>query len=309
MGESPRLKRWGFNKLGELYRKGDGEKEKKKLVRKLEKITKKIGATINTFPKVSICVLNNEGTIVYCNRLLNRDMLEFISTYVKRNHDIFPDGSYAIPRSDTSLVIWKLSEHAAIVIHTEGGVGALLSVTPYIMRFSKKISEIVVKLSAFPREDFLKLYVDSDADYIFWYDVFSFVGDNEGHKSEKFLEMFGEKGVKVLEEMDGRKNVKEISEKTGISLEVVKEIIRQGLHQNLVKKVQQYPLVKRLDKGSLLLFGIDPAYTNFYRNLRRLCNGKRTLEEVASILEVPESKLVNILERIGKYVEWIRKVE
>ncbi|MHA1208853.1 MAG: hypothetical protein ACTSRF_06435 [Candidatus Freyarchaeota archaeon] len=276
MGEPPRLKRWGFNKLGELYRKGDGEKEKKKLIRKLEKITKKIGATINTFPKVNICVLNNEGTIVYCNRLLKRDMLEFISTYVKRNHEIFPDGSYAIPRSDISLVIWKLSEHAAIVIHTEGGVGALLSATP---------------------------------NDIFWHDVFSFVGNNDGQQSEKFLEMFGEKGVKVLEEMDGRKNIKEIAEKTEISVEAVKEIIRQGLRQNLVKKVQQYPLVKRLDGGSLLLFGIDPAYTNFYRNLRRLCNGKRTLEEVASILEVPESKLVNILERIGKYVEWIRKVE
>ncbi|MHA1429450.1 MAG: hypothetical protein ACTSRV_03480 [Candidatus Freyarchaeota archaeon] len=309
MGEPPRLKRWGFNKLGELYRKGDGEKEKKKLIRKLEKITKKIGATINTFPKVNICVLNNEGTIVYCNRLLKRDMLEFISTYVKRNHEIFPDGSYAIPRSDISLVIWKLSEHAAIVIHTEGGVGALLSATPYIMRFSKKISEIVAKLSVFPREDFLKLYVNSDANDIFWHDVFSFVGNNDGQQSEKFLEMFGEKGVKVLEEMDGRKNIKEIAEKTEISVEAVKEIIRQGLRQNLVKKVQQYPLVKRLDGGSLLLFGIDPAYTNFYRNLRRLCNGKRTLEEVASILEVPESKLVNILERIGKYVEWIRKVE
>ena len=58
-----------------------------------------------------------------------------------------------------------------------------------------------------------------------------------------------------------------------------------------------------------MLFGIDSAYINLYKELRRLCNGKRTLEEIASILEIPERKLVNILERIGKYVEWIKKVE
>ena len=92
-------------------------------------------------------------------------------------------------------------------------------------------------------------------------------------------------------------------------MEFVTNIIRQAMPQNMVKKVQQYPLIKRLDKGSLLLFGIDPSYVNLYKELRKLCNGKRTLEEIAGVLEIPESKLVNILEKIGKNVEWIKKTE
>nr|MDO8081647.1 hypothetical protein [Candidatus Freyarchaeota archaeon] len=244
---------------------------------------------------------------------MKKEVLKFISTYVQRNHEFFPEGSYAIPRSDLSLVVWKLSESVAIAIYTEGGIGPLLSLTPYIMHFSKKIDEIVVKVSSFPVEEYRMLYEESTLDEnkpnIFRYEIFSFIFQEAEQKNEKLLEMFGEKGVEVLKEMDGRKTVQEIAEKKGTSMEVVTKIIRQAMCQNMVKKVQQYPLVKRLNGGSLLLFGIDPVYTNLYKELRRLCNGKRTLEEVASILEIPESKLVNILERIGKYIEWIRKVE
>ncbi|MFB0561725.1 MAG: hypothetical protein ACETWM_11005 [Candidatus Lokiarchaeia archaeon] len=309
MDDSPHLEGWEFNKF-EVNRKDGKEKERKKLIRKIDKIAKKIGNAIKTFPKVNICILNHKGIIFYYNRTLKKDMLEFISTYVKRNHDIFPEGSYAIPRSDLSLVVWKLSESTAIVLHTEGGIGPLLSATPYILRFSKKIDETVVKLGSFPIEDSLMLYEDSESKTnIFGHEVFSFIFQENEQENEELLEIFGEKGVKVLEEMDGRKTVQEIAEKTGTSIEVVKEIIRQGIRLNKVMRYQLYPLVKRLNGGSLLLFGIDQAYTNLYKNLRKICNGKRTLAEVASILEVPETKLVNILERIGKYVEWIREVE
>jgi hypothetical protein len=312
MNDSSPLKDWEFNEFKELNGDSGEEKDKKKLFSKLRKIAQKIGETVKVFPRVSICVLNDKGIIFYCNRPMKKEMFKFISTYVQRNHEFFPEGSYAIPRSDLSLVVWKLSESVAIAIYTEGGIGPLLSVTPYIMHFSKKIDEIVVKLSSSPVEEYRMFYEESTLENkpnIFRYEIFSFILQEAEQKKEELLEMFGEKGVEVLEEMDGRKTVQEIAEKTGTPLEVVMKIIMQGISQNMVKKVQQYPLVKRLDGGSLLLFGIDPFYTNLYKELRRLCNGKRTLEEVASILEVPESKLVNILEKIGKYVEWIRKVE
>lgn len=309
MNDSPHLEGWEFNKF-EVYTKDGKRKERKKLVRKLDKIAKKIGNIIKTFPKVGICILNHDGVIFYCNRTLNKDMLEFIATYVQRNHDIFPEGSHAIPRSDLSLVVWKLSEFTAIALHTEGGVGTLLSATPYIMRFSKKIDEIVIKLSSFPIKDYFVFYEDIESKpNIFGYEIFSFILTENEQEREELLDIFGEKGVKILEEMDGRKTVQEIVEKTGIPLEAVKDVITQGIRLNKVIRFKQYPLVKRLNGGSLLLFGIDPTYTNLYKNLRKLCNGKRTLEEVASILEIPETKLVNILERIGKYVEWIREVD
>lgn len=313
MNDSSPLKDWDFNEYEELDEGGGEEKEKKKLFSKLRKIAQKIGDTINVFPRVSVCVLNDKGIIFYCSRPIKKEMLKFISTYVQRNQEFFPEGSYAIPRSDFSLVVWKLSESAAIAIYTEGAIGPLLSVTPYIMHFSKKIVEIVVKLSSSPVEEYRMLYEESTSDEkkpdIFNHEIFLFVYPETEQKKEELLEMFGEKGVKVLKEMDGKKTVQEIVEKTGIVLEDLVTIMKQGLSQNWVKRVQQYPLVKRLDGGSLLLFGIDPFYTNLYKELRRLCNGKRTLDEVAGILDVPESKLVNILERIGKYIEWIRKVE
>jgi hypothetical protein len=313
MNNSSPLRDWGFKEFKELKEEGGEEKVKKKLFSKLRKITQKIGGAVKTFPRVSICVLNHKGIIFYCSRPLKKELLKFISTYVQRNHEFFPEGSYAIPRSDLSLVIWKLSETVAVVIYTDGGIGPLLSLTPYIMHFSKKINEIVEKVSSFPVEEYCMLYEESTPEEnepsIFPYEIFSLNFQGEEQKIERLLELFGEEGVRLLKEIDGRKTVGEIVEKTGLSMEFAVNIIRQAILQNVVKKVQQYPLVKRLNGGSLLLFGIDPACINLYKDLRRLCNGKRTLEEIASILEIPESKLVNILERIGKYVEWIKKVE
>lgn len=308
MNDSSHLEDWELNKF-EIYKENGKESERKKLIRKLEKIAKKIGNAVKTFPKVNICIIDHNGIILYTTRTWKKDMLEFVSTYVKRNHDIFPEGSYAIPRSDLSLVVWKLSESSAIVINTEGGIGMLLSATPYILRFSKKIDKIVAKLSKFPVEDYLTHYQEREKIDIFGHDIFSFISQETNRETEELSEIFNMKELKVLKEIDGRKSVQEIAEKTETPLEDVKEIIRQGIHLNKIKKIQQYPLVKRLNGGSILLFGIDTAYANIYKNLRKLCNGKRTLEEVASILEISEIKLVNILERIGKYTEWIRRPE
>lgn len=306
MKDSPHLEGWRFNKFG-AYIKKDGKEKEKKLIRKLEKIAKKIENAIKTFPRANVCILDHKGMIFHCNRNLKKDMLEFISTYVRRNHDIFPEGSYAIPRSDLSLVVWKLSESTAIVIHTESGIGTLLSATPYILHFSKKIEEIVVNLSPFPVEDYMTFYKDDEKKLnIFGHEVYAFISQKTDQENEKLLEIFGDKGINFLEEMDGRKTVQEIAEKTDTPMEDVKETIMKGIKLKKVEKRQQYPLVKRLNGGTLLLFGIDPTYTKIYKNLRKLCNGKRTLEEVSSILEIPESKLVNILERIGKHVEWIK---
>lgn len=296
----------------ELRREEEEEKEKKRLLSKLRKIAQKIVGVVKTFPKVSICVLNDKGDIFYCSRHIKKDVLNFISAYVQKNHTFFPEGSYVIPRSDLSLVVWKLSESVAVAIYTEGGIGPLLSLTPYIMHFSKKIKDLVLKASSLPMSEKNMPYESKFGEIelkIFRHEIFSFNFQEDKQKSEIFLELFGEEGVKILKEMDGRKTVQEIVEKTGASMEFVTNIIKQAMLQNIVKKVQQYPLVKRLDKGSLLLFGIDPTYVNLYKELRKLCNGKRTLEEIAGILEIPESKLVNILERIGNRVEWIKKLE
>ncbi|MEM2144363.1 MAG: hypothetical protein QW279_03310 [Candidatus Jordarchaeaceae archaeon] len=314
MNDSSSLKKFEFKKVIEV--KGEEErgeeKEKKKLFSKLRKIAQKIGRAVKTFPKVSICVLNDKGIIFYCSRPIKKEVVNFISTYVQKNHEFFPEGSYVIPRSDLSLVVWKLSESVAVAIYTEGGIGPLLSLTPYIMHFSKKIEDVVLKASSLPISEKNIIYepkFDEVEPEIFPHEVFSFNSQEDEQKSKIFLELFGEEGVKMLREMDGRKTVQEIVEKTGASMEFVTNIIRQAMLQKIVKKVQQYPLVKRLDKGSLLLFGIDPSYVNLYKELRRLCNGKRTLEEIAGVLEIPESKLVNILEKLGKNVEWIKKAE
>lgn len=313
MKDSSSLKKFEFKRFievkGEEERKE--EKEKKKLFSKLRKIAQKIGRTVKTFPKASICVLNDKGIIFYCSRPIKKEVVNFISTYVQKNHEFFPEGSYVIPRSDLSLVVWKLSESVAVAIYTEGGIGPLLSLTPYIMHFSKKIEDVVLKASSLPVIEKNIIYEPKFYEFepeISPYEVFLFNPQEEEQKG-KILELFSEEGVKILKEMDGRKTVQEIVEKTGASMEFVTKIIRQATLQKIVKKVQQYPLVKRLDKGSLLLFGIDPSYVNLYKELRRLCNGKRTLEEIAGVLEIPESKLVNILEKLGKNVEWIKKVE
>ncbi|MEM3562734.1 MAG: hypothetical protein QXR19_05875 [Candidatus Jordarchaeaceae archaeon] len=312
MNNFPYSRSWGFDKLRELKKDGLDEKEKKKLFRKLEKIAQKIEDAIGTFPKANICILNTQGKIFYCSRAQRREILEFISDYVQKNHESYPKGSYAIPRSDLSLIIWKLSDNAAITIYTEGGLGALLSKTPYIMHFSKKIDQIVVKLSSLPTEECLMLYekfmLGGSRSEILRHEIFSPVFQTNEQKS-KLLEVFNEVELKVLEEIDGKKTVQEIAEKTGIPLELVRKTIQRGISQSIVKRVKQYPLIKRLDRGSLLLFGIDPSYINFYKELRRLCNGKRTLEEIASLLEIPETKLVNILERVGNSIEWLREVE
>ena len=238
-----------FKEFKELKGEEGEEKEKKKLFSKLKKIAQKIVRTIKTFPKISICVLNDKGIILYCNRPMKKEMLQFISTYVQRNHEFFPEGSYAIPRSDISLVIWKLSESVAVAMYTEGGIGPLLSLTPYIMHFSKKINEIVEKASSFPVEEYGMLDGKSTSDEnkpnIFPYEIFSLNFRRDEQNSERLLELFGEKGVGLLKEIDGRKTVEEIVEKTGVSMEFATEMIRQSVLQNMVKKDKQYPIDRR----------------------------------------------------------------
>ncbi len=249
---------------------------------------------------IGLCFLDVKGRVVYADPFFSRFVLRSMSSYVKKHFPSLPVGSYVIPDDNIPVILWRLSDHIVLAAQTRESVAPLITRTPLILRLAKKFIKNVTISSLEVKENLST----GDFDIQTW-EVFSF----KGNSKDLVLSALSndENMLKVVEAIDGKRSVLAISKQTGVPLEKCAMILKNLLEWGMLIKVELCPLIRKVNAGKLLLFGIQDKYVRLYRELKTLCDGTRSVKEIADALGISYENLRHLLNILGEDVTWVKR--
>lgn len=280
---------------------GRGRKRNSAVLNSLRRFKSKlVKALHDSATMIGLCFLDIKGRIVYADPLFSRFVLRSMSNYVKKHFPSLPVGSYVIPDDNIPVILWRVSDHMFLAAQTRESVAPLIIRTPLILRLAKKF----IRNMSYPSLDVEERLAADDFNIHAW-EVFSFKEDS----SDFALGALGEDKdvLKVVEAIDGRRSVLAISKYTGVPLEKCVLILRDLLEQGMLVKVEICPLIRKVNAGKLLLFGIQEKYVRLYRELKTLCDGTRSVKEIADALGIEYDNLRYLLSILGEDVTWVKR--
>ncbi|MGQ4911724.1 MAG: hypothetical protein ACP6KW_06085 [Candidatus Thorarchaeota archaeon] len=124
---------------------------------------------------------------------------------------------------------------------------------------------------------------------------------------DEFHRDFGSAGNKVLNAIDGRASIYEISRTTAVGEDELRNIIEYLSIRGLLKISKMCPIIKSNDPrfdAYLDLVGLPNKDYQLLERAKLLCNGKTPMAELAERLGVVPEQLYEVLEKIGDGVEW-----
>ncbi|MBS7247828.1 MAG: hypothetical protein QXN15_02600 [Candidatus Jordarchaeales archaeon] len=279
---------------------GGGRKHNSIVLNSLRRFKSKlVKALHDSATMMGLCFLDIKGRIVYVDPLFSRFVLRSISNYVKKHFPSLPVGSYVIPDDNIPVILWRVSDQMFLAAQTRESVAPLITRTSLVLRLAKKF----IKKMSYPSD--IEESLAADDFNIHAWEVFSFKEDF----SDFALGALGEDKdvLKVVEAIDGRRSVLAISKHTGVPLDKCVLILRNLLEQGALVKVEICPLIRKVNAGKLLLFGIQEKYVRLYRELKTLCDGTRSVKEIADALGIDYDNLRYLLSILGEDVIWVKR--
>jgi hypothetical protein len=125
------------------------------------------------------------------------------------------------------------------------------------------------------------------------------------YEQESILNLFGQEGIDVLFNVDGSRSVQGIQNKTGITLEKIKEVLRFCYRERLIKQIRLHPLIKKT--FNIDEFAKDSEENELFQRIAGLCDGDHSLREIAKHLKVSVAVVTNFLVVMGDFIQWIKK--
>ena len=124
---------------------------------------------------------------------------------------------------------------------------------------------------------------------------------------DEFHRDFGTSGNRVLEAIDGRNSIHQISLSTGIPDDEIAAIIEYLAIRGFLKVAKMCPVIESNDarfNAYLDLVGLPSKEFQLLERARSLCNGSRSLVEVSERLGVVPEQLYDVLDKLGDQVQW-----
>ncbi|TFF94600.1 hypothetical protein EU546_04680 [Candidatus Thorarchaeota archaeon] len=124
---------------------------------------------------------------------------------------------------------------------------------------------------------------------------------------DEFHRDFGGAGSRVLDAIDGKSTINQISENTQVEEEEIIEIIEYLAIWGVVQIVKLCPALREDDSrfdSYLDLVGLPSRDYQLLKRAKPLCNGHRTIEEIAQRLDVNADRVNEVLVKLGDEVDW-----
>jgi len=118
-------------------------------------------------------------------------------------------------------------------------------------------------------------------------------------------------GGRALEAIDNSATIKALAEDLGVEVETLIQVIEFLAIWGVVRLCRLCPRVRQDDErfdAFLDIIGLPERDYRLLRRARLLCNGNRSIEEIAERLNVAPERLYEVLTKLGNEVEW-QKVE
>ncbi|MBS7288770.1 MAG: hypothetical protein KIH01_08550, partial [Candidatus Freyarchaeota archaeon] len=263
--------------------------------------SKLVKALHNSAATLGLCFLDIKGQVVYAEPFFSRFALKSVSSYVKKRALSLPVGSYVIPNDNVPVILWKVSDSIVLAAQTSESVAPLITRTPLILRLAKKF---IKNIGPIPSSEEERGFVIDDFDIQAW-EVFYL---KDGLDGSVLNELGDDKdALKVVGAIDGKRSVSAVSKQAGVPLEKCILVVRRLLEQGVLGRVELCPVIRKVNSGRLLLFGIHDRYVRLYRELKTLCDGTRSMKEIADALDINYDNLRHLLSILGEDVTWVRR--
>jgi len=186
-------------------------------------INKKLGASLQTRPYISI--YNYNGEVLHIDRNME-DFKDTLSEFIKRNFGFLKVGDHSIPFSGRNLVIFRVNDKAAVVLYTvKGYVGQLLIFNQIINDISLKLDILLIDIPDYIPPESIRAVIEREEEELKKEDQAKIYPNitKKMKKKDKFLihEMA------VLRYADGNHTVREIMAKAETSLEDVLRVLEK----------------------------------------------------------------------------------
>lgn len=283
-------------------RSGGRERRGNKMFNSLRRFKSKlVKALHNSAAAVGLCFLDIKGQVVYADPFFSRFALRSVSSYVKKCSPSLPVGSYVIPNDNVPVILWRVSDSMVLAAQTSESVAPLITHTPLILRLAKKAIKNIGRIPSLEEQ---QGFVVDDFDVQAW-EVF-YLKDG---LSDSALNVLGgdEDALKVVEAIDGKRSLLAVSRQADVPLEKCILVVRRLLEQGVLGRVELCPVIRKVNSGKLLLFGIHDRYVRLYRELKTLCDGTRSVKEIADALGINYDNLRYLLSILGEDVTWVKR--
>ncbi|NWF95743.1 MAG: hypothetical protein HXY34_06340 [Candidatus Thorarchaeota archaeon] len=124
---------------------------------------------------------------------------------------------------------------------------------------------------------------------------------------DEFHRDFGSTGNRVLDAIDGTSTVSKISERLGLEIQEITEIVEYLAVWGVVRLSKLCPILKEKDARFdtfLDLIGLPQKDYQLLGRARPLCNGQRPVEEISEKLGVTAERLYAVLQQLGDGVKY-----
>lgn len=160
---------------------------------------------------IAVAIVSGDGIISYIDNELQK-FSDFILTFVKENFQRLLLGDHSLPLSGTNIAFFKVSEKSLIILNSDKGpVGQLLAFKGQMQKYVNKIDKLIETLTS---EEETKASAKAAVR----------VPELAVSIANKKFEM---EEAKVLNLVNGKNTVSDISGRTGILQLKVDEILRK----------------------------------------------------------------------------------
>ncbi len=124
---------------------------------------------------------------------------------------------------------------------------------------------------------------------------------------DEFHRAFGNEGIRVLETINGKKTIEQLSVDLSMEETKVREIIEYLTIWGVLRISQLCPKFgadnERFD-AFLDLIGLPSKDYQLLKKARPLCTGTRSITEISERLNVPADRIYEVLMKVGDEVKW-----
>ncbi len=131
--------------------------------------------------------------------------------------------------------------------------------------------------------------------------------DSSSNLLEAYHREFGSVGERLLENIDGRTTIRQLSQALGLEMSEIIEAIEYLAVWGVVQILKMCPIIRESDSRFDLyldMVGIPSRDFQILSKARPLCNGNRSIEEISERIGVTAERLSEVLGRLGNMVRY-----
>ncbi|MFX1474626.1 MAG: hypothetical protein ACFFCO_03980 [Promethearchaeota archaeon] len=254
-------------------------------------------------------VLTLDGYVV-TSRLKSHELefvLNLLNTYKEQKLPAYFTVSKTILGPDVKLFLHILNEQlilAVIVSKEVREASCAEHIAPTVQQLAGIDISHLVKVA--PSKVVSEAY--SDHEVLAANPIEGVLFSEDAQQAKEFRDRFGDAGLLVLRSIDGVATVADLRRRAGLDGRQLTDILNFLESKGYIRKMRFYPKLEADDKRFLTYLetvGLPRDEFEILKQAMGFCDGGNSVSDIAQRIGIDQEKLIQILRKLGDYVEWL----